>query len=96
MLVQWRGKEIVPSWNRQRVLSTESEREIPAPAIRQNFRPRHSRRRDHRPDHPGPLLRPRPERPGDRCDRANKSGDVTIDAEDQASDRKLKSNCKGC
>jgi hypothetical protein len=33
MLVQWRGKEIVPWWNQQRVLSLESEMEIPMTKI---------------------------------------------------------------
>src|ERR1700730_17600846 len=33
MLIQWRGKEIVPSWNEQRVLSLESERKIPTTEI---------------------------------------------------------------
>jgi hypothetical protein len=33
MLIQWRGKRIVPSWNEQRVLSLESERKIPTTEI---------------------------------------------------------------
>jgi hypothetical protein len=33
MPIQWRGKQIVPSWNQQRALSLESEREIPMTKI---------------------------------------------------------------